>query len=75
MIVWDKTLYAAIIDDHHVDLSIRLYTTKERAIQVVKDHIADEDEIEVQEIEEYCYFASYGTEGDCVWVEELEIYE
>lgn len=70
-------VYAAIVEDRHVDTEVALFTDKFLAIDHARnaakdlDHSGDQfDEIEMPG---WVYYATFSCEGDFVRVEELEL--
>ena len=70
-----KRIYVTHLQDRHCDHQSEVFTTKEAAIKQAKEWVkaATTDrpyETEEITIQGWVYYARYGSEGDCVWVEE-----
>jgi hypothetical protein len=68
-------LFIAICCDRHIDETVRVFSTKEKAVEYCKEFAADE-ELEEQELTQsminsgWLYYATYSCEGDNVRVEK-----
>ena len=68
-------LYIAICIDHHIDEVVRVFSTKEKAIDFCKE-FADGEYLQEEQLTDamiqdgWLYLASYGVDGDGVRVEK-----
>lgn len=71
-------IYAIIIEDHHVEPDVRLFSDRGIAIakakELVKGRIGDWIENDPMEVPEYEFYERYG-ENDRIFVRELKIDE
>lgn len=69
-------IFIAVCNDRHIDIDVKVFTTVEAAIQYAKDFIQQNHTIGpvVEEQDnDWTYYATYGYEGDHVWVERGEL--
>ena len=73
-------LFIAICHDRHIDVTVRVFSDLEKAVEYCKGFVPPDKELEDQELTArmiragWLYYATYGTEGDSVRVEKGELY-
>ena len=74
-------IYIAICEDRHIDVTVRVFSTPEKAIAYAKDFMLEGYKIrktiltDGMKKESWIYAATYGVEGDSVRVEKRKIDE
>lgn len=66
--------YVAIVNERHSDTEPYLFITAEAAIAFARKEAAEyartPEDVEESDIKGWLYYATWGNEGDCVWVIE-----
>lgn len=67
-----KTLYVVMVNDRHCEPEPELFTTAEQAIAYARSeaeqYARTPDDIDETPIRGWLYHASWGAEGDSIWV-------
>ncbi len=73
-------LYVVVVDDRHDDITARVFSKPEVAVDIARRHYEDtvpddltaaelrDSGIGVEPVDGYLFHAVYSTEGDSVWV-------
>jgi hypothetical protein len=71
-------VYAAIIEDRHVDTDVEIFTTDSSAIDwarnFAKKYARHQDDYQEVTIPGWLFYARYSVEGDKIHVVEKELY-